>query len=145
LLDKSYNFEKFNNSPIEDIRVIKEGLVDYYPRTRAITFQKGKPTTVWLLFDRSPKDMSIELSATGKQESRASRLNIELTDKVRDSLYKIDPDYFRPIEPFKITSTRITQNKVEFVIVPLKDMQGIYIHVEYGFPALIYQNEARKK
>lgn len=145
LLDKSFNSERFSQSPIADIRVIQIGLIDYYPKTKTIKLTPGQPTTVWLLFDKSPSDLSIEISAKGWPETRASRLNIELTDKVYDSLYNIDPDYFKTIEKIQIMSKKITQNKIEFVIKPLTDMNGIQIHVDFGFPVLIYETTNEKK
>jgi hypothetical protein len=139
LLDKSFDFEKFTDSPIADGRVIQNGLIDYYPKSKTIKLQQGNPTTIWLLFDKSPSDLSVEISAKGWTETRASRLNIALTDKVYDSLYAIDPDYFKAIEEIQILSKKIIQNKIEFVILPLTDIEGIQIHVDFGFPALIYE------
>jgi hypothetical protein len=145
LLDKSFDFEKFNDSPIADAKVIQKGLIDYYPKSKAIKLLQGQPTTVWLLFDKSPSDLSIEISAKGWPETRASRLGIELTEKVYDSLYNIDPDYFKTIEKIQIISKKIIQNKIEFVVKPLTDIKGIQIHVDFGFPALIYETTNAKK
>jgi len=145
LLDKSFNAERFSQSPIANIEVIKNGLIDYYPKTKTIMLRPGESATVWLLFDKSPSDLDIEISAKGWPETRASRLNIELTEKVRDSLYGIDPDYFKEIEKIQIVSKKVIQNKVEFVIKPLTDIKGIQIHVDYGFPALMYETTTAKK
>lgn len=138
LLDKSYDSVRFNQSPIEDIAVIKNGLTDFFPKTKMIKLRKGQHTTVWLQFDRSPKDLAIDISAVGEIDTRASRLNLEMTEEVYDSLFNIDPDYFKEIPKIEIVSQKIVQNKIEFVIKPLADINGIQIHVEYGFPALIY-------
>jgi hypothetical protein len=145
LLDKSFNFDRFTQCPVEDISVIKKGLIDYYPKTKNINLHKGKLTTIWLLFDKPPSELSIEVSAKGWSETRASRLNIEITEKVYDSLYNIDPDYFKEIEKIQIVSKKITGNKVEFVIKPVADIKGVQIHVEYGFPALVYDISSGKK
>jgi hypothetical protein len=145
LLDKSYDSKRFNESPIADIRVVQNGLVDYYPKSKTIKLIPGQPATVWLLFDKSPSDLTIEISSLGWPETRASRLNIELTDKVYDSLYNIDPDYFKTIEKIEIISRKTIQNRIEFVFKPLADIKGIQIHVDSGFPALTYENSTGKK
>jgi hypothetical protein len=145
LLDKSFNSERFSQSPIADIRVIQNGLIDYHPKTKTIILTPGQPTTFWLLFDKAPSDLDIEISAKGWPETRASRLNIELTVKAYDSLYKVDPGYFKEIEKIQIMNKKIIQNKIEFVIKPLTDIEGIQIHVEHGFPALLYETTNTKK
>jgi hypothetical protein len=103
-----------------------------------LKIKKGQTITISLQFDKSPEIFNIDISASGWPESRATRLNIPLTDKVSDSLYNVDPDYFTTIEKVKIISKKIIGNKVEFVIKPLTDIKGIDIHVDYGFPALSY-------
>lgn len=137
LLDKAYDSIKFFNSPIEDIRVVQNGLKDYYPKNKTINYQKGQLITVWLEFEEPPTKFNIEVSERGTV-TRASLLNIELTDKVYDSLYNIDPNFFRPIEQIQIVSKKIIENRIEFTIKPLSEIKGLHVHVDYGFPALIY-------
>jgi hypothetical protein len=138
LLDKQFNATTFGQSPIEDVAVIEKGLMNYNPKKRDLKVKRGQPIALSLEFDKSPEEFSINISASGWPETRASRLNIPLTDKVYDSLYNLDPDYFKPIEKVEIISKKIIGNKVEFVVKPLTDITGIDIHVDYGFTALSY-------
>jgi transglutaminase/protease-like cytokinesis protein 3 len=137
LMDKSYNLEKFRQSPIEDIRVIKNGLKDFYPKSKTITIQKGQLITVWLEFDKSANSFPINVTEYG-QESKASKLDIRYTDNTYDSLLKIDPDFFSTIKKIEVTRKLISQNKIEFIIKPLTDIKGFSIHVDGGLPALDY-------
>jgi hypothetical protein len=138
LLHKNFNSSTFGQSPIEDVAVIKKGLLNYSPQQRELKIKRGQPITLSLQFDKSPENFAINISASGWPETRATRLNIPLTDKVYDSLYNVDPDYFKTIEKVEIISKKIIGNKVEFVIKPLTDIKGINIHVDYGFTALSY-------
>jgi len=138
LLDKSFNSLTFGQSPIEDVSVIEKGLVDYSPKKRGLKIKKGQLITISLQFNKPPSKFNIGISESGRPETRASRLNIELTDKVYDSLNNIDPDYFKTIEKIQILSQKIIGNKVEFVIKPLSEIKGINIHIDYGFTALSY-------
>jgi transglutaminase/protease-like cytokinesis protein 3 len=137
LMDKSYNLEKFQQSPIEDIRVIKNGLKNFYPKNKTITIQKGQLITVWLEFDKSANSFPIGVTEHG-QESKASKLDIRYTENTYDSLLKIDPDFFKTIKKIEVTKKLITENKIEFIIKPLTDIKGFSIHVDSGFPALDY-------
>jgi len=150
LLDKSFNSQKFAQSPVEDIRVMERGLTDYFPKKKTVNFQKGQLTTVWLEFDKSPTDYDIDISEQGPIETRATKLKMPLTDRVYDSLYNIDPDYFTPIKKIAIVSKKIAQNRIEFVFKPLVDIKGFHVYVNSGFPALtynaiIYQKAAGQK
>jgi hypothetical protein len=138
LLNKEFNATTFGQSPIEDVTVIEKGLIDYNPKKRELKIKRGQPITFSMEFNKSPEDLSINISASGWPETRASRLNIPLTDKVYDSLYNLDLDYFTTIEKIEIISKKIIGNKVEFVVKPLTDIEGIDIHVDYGFTALSY-------
>jgi hypothetical protein len=138
LLDKNFNSTTFGQSPIEDIAVIKKGLLNYSPRKKELKIKRGQPITLALQFDKSPENFEINISASGWPETRATRLNIPLTDKVHDSLYNVDPGYFKIIQKVEVISKKIIGNKVEFVIKPLTDIKGIDIHVDYGFTALSY-------
>jgi len=138
LLDKNFNSSTFGQSPIEDVSVIKKGLIGYSPTKRQLRIKRGQPIPISLQFNKSPEDFVINISASGSSETRATRLNIPLTDKVYDSLYNVDPDYFKIIEKVEVVSSKIIGNKIEFIIKPLTEIEGINIHVNYGFTALSY-------
>jgi hypothetical protein len=138
LLDKKFNSSTFGQSPIEDVSVIKKGLIAFSPTTRQLKIKRGQPIAISLQFNKSPEDFVINISASGWPETRATRLNIPLTDKVYDSLYNLDPNYFKTIEKIKVVSSKIVGNKIEFIIKPLADIDGIDIHVDNGFTALSY-------
>ena len=114
------------------------GLTDFYPKKKTISLQKGQLVTVWLDFEKSPTDYDIDISEQGPIETRATRLNIPLTDNGYDSLYNIDPDYFTPIMKIIILSKKISQNRIELVFKPLVDIKGFHVYVDSGFPALTY-------
>jgi hypothetical protein len=110
----------------------------FSPTTRQLKIKRGQPIAISLQFNKSPDDFVINISASGWAETRATLLNIPLTDKVYDSLYNLDADYFKTIEKVEVVSRKIIGNKVEFIIKPLTDIEGIDIHVDYGFTALSY-------
>src|SRR5690606_38422835 len=127
----------------EDIRVIKNGLKNFYPKNKTITIQKGQLITVWLEFDKSANSFPIGVTEHG-QESKASKLDIRYTENTYDSLLKIDPDFFKTIKKIEVTKKLITENKIVFIIKPLTDIKGFSIHVDSGFPALDYNSIYKK-